>query len=119
VTRRDNGQVKIYRCPRCRAEDISADAHPSRLLDNGVERPFFVCRNCYRPAELEFRIACQAADIGYVPLGIRDALALLRDFYAVRLAEYDDVDEPERTAMTRHVREALDGVERRLSIAPA
>src|SRR5439155_566437 len=80
--------MRIFRCPRCRAEDISADAHPARVLDNGVERPFFVCRNCYRAAELEFRIACQTADVGYVPLAIRDGLALLRDFYCERIAEY-------------------------------
>ena len=113
--------MRIYRCPRCRAEDISADAHPARLLDNGVERPFFVCRNCYRAAELEFRIACQVADVGYVPLGIREALALLRDFYRARLNEYDeaDLDEVDRAAATQRIREALDGVERRLAIAPA
>ncbi|TMB96270.1 MAG: hypothetical protein E6J38_04255 [Chloroflexi bacterium] len=28
--------MRIFRCPRCRAEDISADAHPARVLDNGV-----------------------------------------------------------------------------------
>ena len=60
--------MRIYRCPRCRAEDIAADAHPTRILDNGIERVIFVCRNCYRAAELEFRIASQAADLGYVPL---------------------------------------------------
>ena len=121
--RRDNGTVRIYRCPRCRAEDISADAHPTRVLDNGIDRPLFVCRNCYRAAELEFRIACQAADIGYVPLGIRDGLALLRDFYRARLADYDDqgvdLDEVDRAGATQPIREALDGVERRLAIAPA
>jgi hypothetical protein len=123
LQRRDNDPMRIYRCPRCRAEDISADAHPARLLDNGIERPFLVCRNCYRAAELEFRIACQTADIGYVPLGIRDALALLRDFYRARLAEYDDpnilLDEVDRAAVTRRIRDALEGVERRLAIAPA
>ena len=105
------------------ARDNSADAHPARVLDNGVERPFFVCRNCYRAAELEFRIACQTADVGYVPLAIRDGLALLRDFYRERIAEYDDpkmlMDDVERVAATRRIRDALDGVERRLSIAPA
>src|SRR5438067_4169874 len=79
--------MRIFSCPRCRAEDISADAHPTRVLDNGVERPVFVCRNCYRAAELEFRIASQTADLGYVPLAIRDGLRLLRDFYRARLAE--------------------------------
>ena len=99
--------MRIFRCPRCRAEDISADAHPTRVLDNGVERPIFVCRNCYRAAELEFRIASQTADLGYVPLAIRDGLRRLRDFYSARLA--DDDDDP-------RVRTALAEVERRLAI---
>jgi hypothetical protein len=114
--------VRIHRCPRCRAEDISADAHPARILDNGVERAVFVCRNCYRAADLEFRIACQAADVGYVPLAVRDGLALLRDFYRERLAEYDDpdvlMDDVDRLAATRRIREVLDTVERRLAISP-
>lgn len=112
--------MRIYRCPRCRAEDISADAHPARVLDNGVERVVFVCRGCYRAAELEFRIACQAADVGYVPLAIRDGLAALRGFYRERLAEYDDpdilMDETDRLAATERIREALVTVERRLAI---
>ena len=115
--------MRIHRCPRCRAEDISADAHPTRVLDNGVERPVFVCRNCYRAAELDFRIACQAADTVYTPLGIRDGLALLRDFYRERLRDYDDpnalLDPVQREAATRPIRDALAGVERRLAIAPA
>jgi transcription elongation factor Elf1 len=98
--------MRIFRCPRCRAEDISADAHPTRVLDNGVERPVFVCRNCYRAAELEFRIASQTADLPYVPLAIRDGLRQLRDFYRARLADDDDP----------RVRAALDEVERRLAI---
>jgi len=114
--------MRIHRCPRCRAEDISADAHPSRILDNGLERLVFVCRNCYRACELEFRIACQTADVGYVPLAIRDGLFALRDFYRARLAEYDDpavlMDDVERLAATRRIREALDSAERRLAIAP-
>ena len=114
--------MRIYRCPRCRAEDISADAHPSRVIDNGLERIVFVCRGCYRAAELEFRIACQAADLGYVPLPIRDGLSALRDFYAARLAEYADpdvlMDDVDRLAATRRIREALEGVERRLAIGP-
>jgi hypothetical protein len=113
--------MRIYRCPRCRAEDISADAHPSRILDNGVERMVFVCRNCYRACELEFRIACDSADIIYVPLTIRGALSALRGFYRDRLAEYDDpsllMDDADRTAATRGIREALESVERRLAIA--
>ena len=99
--------MRIFRCPRCRAEDISADAHPTRVLDNGVERPLFVCRNCYRAAELEFRIASQTADRGYVPLAIRDGLRRLRDFYRARLADDDD---------DVRVRAALEDVERRLAI---
>ncbi|HKY50798.1 MAG TPA: hypothetical protein VJP45_06030 [Candidatus Limnocylindria bacterium] len=100
--------MHIFRCPRCRAEDISADAHPARVLDNGVERPLFVCRNCYRAAELEFRIASQTADLGYVPLAIRDGLRQLRDFYRERLAEREGED--------ARVRAALEDVERRLAI---
>jgi transcription elongation factor Elf1 len=101
--------MRIFRCPRCRAEDISADAHPTRVLDNGVERPVFVCRNCYRAAELEFRIASQTADLGYVPLAIRDGLRLLRDFYRERLADEEDDGDP-------RIRSALAEVERRLAI---
>jgi transcription elongation factor Elf1 len=96
----------LFRCPRCRAEDISADAHPTRVLDNGVERPVFVCRNCYRAAELEYRIASQTADLGYVPLAIRDGLRRLRDFYRDRLMDDEDP----------RVRAALEEVERRLAI---
>jgi transcription elongation factor Elf1 len=114
--------VRIYRCPRCRAEDISADAHPTRVIDSGIERVVFVCRGCYRAAELEFRIACQAVDLGYVPLAIRDGLFQLRDFYRARIAEYEDsdalMDDVERLAATRRIREALESVERRLSIGP-
>ena len=103
---RESSTMALYRCPRCRAEDISADAHPTRVLDNGVERPVFVCRNCYRAAELEFRIASQTADLGYVPLAIRDGLRRLRDFYNARLADDDDP----------RVRTALEEIERRLAI---
>jgi hypothetical protein len=81
------------------------------VLDNGVERPVFVCRNCYRAAELEFRIASQTADLGYVPLAIRDGLRQLRDFYAARLAEVEDEDE-----VDPRIRAALAEVERRLAI---
>jgi hypothetical protein len=114
--------MRIFRCPRCRAEDISADAHPTRVLDNGLERVVFVCRNCYRAAELEFRIASQTNDLGYVPLPIRDGLFALRDFYRARVAEYDDpdalLDEADLVAATRAIRAALESVERRLAIAP-
>jgi hypothetical protein len=114
--------MRIFRCPRCRAEDIQADAHPTRVLDNGLERVVFVCRNCYRAAELEFRIASQTADLGYVSLPIRDGLVALRDFYRARLAEYDDpdvlLDDADLVAATRAIRTALESVERRLAIAP-
>jgi transcription elongation factor Elf1 len=114
--------MRIFRCPRCRAEDISADAHPTRVLDNGTERVVLVCRNCYRAAELEFRIASQTEDLGYVPMAIRDSLFALRDFYRARLAEYDDpnvlLDDSERVDATRAIRTALESVERRLAIAP-
>ena len=101
--------MRLFRCPRCLAEDISADAHPTRVLDNGIERPVFVCRNCYRAAELEFRIASQTADLGYVPLAIRDGLRRLCDFYRARLADDPDNEDP-------RVRVALAEVERRLAI---
>jgi hypothetical protein len=94
------------RCPRCLAEDISADAHPSRRLVAGHAEPFLVCRNCFRAAELEFRIACENAGMPYVPLPIREALRVLRDFYRERAK-----DDP----VARH---ALEDVERRLAIAP-
>ena len=113
--------MRIFRCPRCRADDISADAHPTRVLDNGLERVVFVCRNCYRAAELEFRIACQTTDLGYVPMAIRDGLFALREFYRARLGEYDDpdilLDDTERLAATRAIRTVLESVERRLAIA--
>ena len=116
------GAMRIHRCPRCRAEDISADAHPARVLDNGVWRPAFVCRNCYRVAELEYRIACQAADVPYQPIGIREALALLRDFYRARIAEHERdaslEDEADIVHATTAIRTALLDVERRLAIAP-
>lgn len=114
--------MRIHRCPRCRAEDISADAHPARVLDNGMERVVFVCRGCFRPAELEFRIACETNDIAYAPLSIRESLRLLRGFYADRIAEYEGPDvllsAEDRLSATRHIREALAEVERRLTIAP-
>ena len=100
--------MTVTRRPRCRAEDIAADAHPTRVLSNGVETRVFVCRNCYRPTELEYRIACDAAGVAYRPLPIREALRGLRDFYLARLDERGD---PE-------IRAALADVERRLAIAP-
>jgi hypothetical protein len=101
--------MRIVRCPRCLAQDISADAHPSRRLVNGEPRPFFVCRDCFRAAELEFRISADGAGVPYAPLPIRDALRLLRDFYRERAA--DAPDDP-------RVADALRDVERRLAIGP-
>jgi hypothetical protein len=104
----DNAFMAVTRCPRCRAEDIAADAHPTRVLSNGAETRVFVCRNCYRPTELEYRIACDAAGVAYHPIPIREALAGLRDFYAAQLNERGD---PE-------IHAALADVERRLAIGP-
>jgi hypothetical protein len=113
--------VRITRCPRCRAEDISADAHPTRLLQNGRILPVFVCRNCFRPAELEFRIACETNGIEYEPMAIRAGLGLLRDFYLDRIREWQDpnllLEDDERVAGAARIREALVDVERRLAIA--
>ena len=114
--------VHIYRCPRCRAEDISADAHPARILSNGTTVPVLVCRSCYRPSELEYRIACDAAAVPYAPLGARDGLRLLRDFYLDRLAEWRDPDllleDDERERGAARIRAALAEVDRRARIAP-
>jgi recombinational DNA repair protein (RecF pathway) len=114
--------VLLYRCPRCRAEDISSDAHPTRVLDNGQLKPALVCRRCYRAAELELRIACTAADIPYAPMPIRDALRLLADFYLDRLADRDDpdllMDDAARYAAKEPVQRALDDVRRRLALEP-
>ena len=101
--------MAVVRCPRCLAEDISADAHPARRLIDGRAAPYFVCRNCYRAAELEFRIASEAASMPYAQLPIREALRLLRDFYRERLATTPD--DP-------RVVTALADVERRLAIGP-
>lgn len=114
--------MRVTRCPRCRAEDIAADAHPARILSNGAELRSYVCRNCYRPAELEYRIACEAAGVPYAPLPIRDALHGLHDFYRRRLAEWDDpdllMDEPERARASAPIRAALADIDRRLAIGP-
>lgn len=113
--------MRVTRCPRCRAEDIAADAHPARVLNNGIETRSHVCRNCYRPTELEYRIACDTAGVAYRALPIRDALRALRDFYQARLTEWDDpnllLEGPERVAATAPIRAALADVERRLAIA--
>jgi hypothetical protein len=114
--------VRVTRCPRCRAEDIAADAHPARVLSNGVEVRVFVCRSCYRPTELEYRIACETTGATYRPLPIRDALRALRDFYLARLAEVGDPDllmeDDERVAVAAPIRRALADIDRRLAIAP-
>jgi len=101
--------VRITRCPRCLAEDIGADAHPSRRLIDGAAVTFFVCRDCFRAAELEFQISCETANIPYARLPIRESLRLLRGFYQDR--EREAPDDPRVTA-------ALHEVERRLLIGP-
>jgi hypothetical protein len=97
------------RCPRCLAEDITADAHPSRRLVDGMPATFFVCRDCFRPAELEFEISCESATVAYARLPIRESLRLLRGFYLDRQREAPD--NPRVTA-------ALEEVERRLLMGP-
>ncbi|HSW95455.1 MAG TPA: hypothetical protein VLI88_04765 [Patescibacteria group bacterium] len=114
--------MRVTRCPRCRAEDIAADAHPARILSNGVEVRAFVCRSCYRPTELEYRIACETTGVTYRPTPIREALRALHEFYVARLAEVDDpdalVEDDERAAAAAPIRTALADVDRRLAIAP-
>jgi hypothetical protein len=114
--------VRITRCPRCRAEDISADAHPARLLREREEVPVLVCRGCYRPAELEYRIACENAGVPFAAMPIRKGLGLLRDFYLDRLAEWRDpellLEDDERERGAARTRAALEDVERRVRIAP-
>lgn len=101
--------VRITRCPRCLAEDITADAHPSRRLLDGAPATFIVCRECFRPAELEFQISCEGANIPYARLPIRESLRLLRGFYEDRQRESPD---------DGRVSAALEEVERRLLIGP-
>ena len=114
--------MRIARCPRCRAEDISADAHPARVMRGAETATVLVCRSCYRPAELEYRIACDSGGIAYSTLPIRDGLAVLRDFYLDRLAEWRDPDllleDAERDQGAARIRAALADVDRRLRIAP-
>ena len=118
----DNAAMRVTRCPRCRAEDIAADAHPTRVLNNGADVHVFVCRSCYRPTELEYRIACETTGLTYRPLPIRDALRALHDFYLARLAELDGPDvlmeDDERAAAAMPIRSALAEVDRRLAIGP-
>lgn len=115
--------MRVTRCPRCRAEDIAADAHPTRVLRDGEPLPVFVCRSCYRAAELQYRIACEAAGIAYAAMPVREGLRLLRDFYLDRYGEWQDpallLEDADRVAATSRIRAALDDVERRLSIGLA
>ena len=101
--------VRIARCPRCLAEDIAADAHPSRRIVDGIPAAFLVCRECFRAAELEFQISCEGANIPYARLPIRESLRLLRGFYKER--ERESPDDARLIA-------ALQEVERRLLIGP-
>ena len=101
--------VRITRCPRCLAEDITADAHPSRRIVEGMPTTFFVCRDCFRAAELEFQISCESSNIPYARLPIRESLRLLRGFYKDRQGEFPD---------DARVTEALQEIERRLLIGP-
>jgi hypothetical protein len=114
--------VPIQRCPRCLAVDISADAHPTRLLRGTDIVDVFVCRDCYRAAELEFRIACETSGLPYVPLSIRDGLRRLAFFYRDRLAAWSDpallLEPADREIAQRPIRAALDEVERRLRLIP-
>ena len=114
--------MRVTRCPRCRAEDIASDAHPARILNNGRQMPLFVCRNCYRPTELEYRIACETTGMAYVAVPIRESLRALRDFYRARIDEWSDPDllleDDERASAAAPVRAALADIERRLAIGP-
>jgi hypothetical protein len=101
--------VRITRCPRCLGEDITADAHPSRRIVEGMPTTFFVCRDCFRAAELEFQISCESSNIPYARLPIRESLRLLRGFYKDRQGEFPD---------DARVTEALQEIERRLLIGP-
>ena len=84
--------------------------------------PVLVCRGCYRPAELEYRIACENGGVPYTTLPIREGLALLRDFYLDRLGEWRDPDllleDDEREQGAARIRGALEEVDRRARIAP-
>jgi hypothetical protein len=114
--------VIIHRCPRCRAEDISADAHPVRVIRGDRAEIVTVCRNCYRAAELEYRLACDNAGVPYAALPIREGLFALAEFYERRLAALDDPDllleDDDRAATKAPVQVALDDVRRRLAIEP-
>jgi hypothetical protein len=92
------------------------------VVDNGELRPVLVCRRCYRAAELELRIAGEAANVAIAPMPIRDALRLLSDFYLDRLADLDRPDvlleEDQRRAAKIPIQRALHDVRRRLAIEP-
>ena len=89
-------------------------------MNNGRLIPLVVCRDCYRAAELELRIACEAAAIPLEPMSIRDGLRLLADHYLDRLAALDDpdllLDDPERASLKRPIASALDEVRRKLAL---
>ena len=91
-------------------------------MNNGDLVPVLVCRNCYRQAELELRIACDAAGIPLEPMPIRDGLHLLADHYLDRLAGLDDpdllIEDDQRALLKRPIAAALDDVRRRLAIGP-
>ncbi len=114
--------MRVYRCPRCQAEDISSDAHPTRVLGRSGPVPLCVCRNCFRAAELEFRIACETSGVAYAPLPIRESLRRLAAFYRERLAQWSDprvlLDDAARDGGSAPIRAALAEVERRLAIQP-
>lgn len=114
--------MPMFRCPRCRAEDISADAHPARIVNNGRVVPVLVCRNCFRAAELELRVACDTAGILLEAMPIRDALRMLSDHYLDRLAALDDPDQlfedEERAALKAPITAALQEVRRKLALEP-
>jgi hypothetical protein len=79
------------------------------VWSTGSRATFFVCRDCFRAAELEFQISCEGATIAYARLPIRESLRLLRGFYLDRQRE--SPDDPRVTA-------ALHEIERRLLIGP-
>ena len=114
--------MPIHRCPRCRAEDIAADAHPARVLRADGPEVVFVCRRCYRAAELEYRIACETRGLPYAPLPRREGLRRLAAFYRERLVDLADpellLDDADRVAASAPVRAALAEVERALAVAP-
>lgn len=81
-----------------------------------------MCRRCWRQAELELRIAADAAGIPLEPAPIRESLAVLSDFYLDRLAELDGpdllLDDADRDAAKRPILAALAEVRRKLAIQP-